>query len=351
MATGKRVLPGAPVAAGYGTVAGRAMTAEQAIRAEQAVAAGPPSAVRVPARLRSGAGGRWFIWVLRAVVWAVLLLIGYRGVAAIVTSVARPPGRAVQQAATPDRGFPAALAQAYALEFGQVYLNYSPASAQRRATMLAAFLPPGSDSQLDWNGAGTQTLASEHVAGIRVLSAHSAVVTLLAQVGTGRLVELQVPVYAADGGLVVSGRPALLPAPGLGLPSKPRPVAQDPTARLALERTLPAFFRAFGSGDQAALRRVSAAGTQIRGLGGFVTFGGLGPLMVPAAGGATRHITVTVHWLSGGTQPTAPATRRSPAKPKAAQLDMTYAMTVIWRNGTWYVSSIGAAATQLWPPS
>ena len=31
-----------------------------------------------------GAGGRWLIWAGRAVIWAVLLLIGYRGVLAIV---------------------------------------------------------------------------------------------------------------------------------------------------------------------------------------------------------------------------------------------------------------------------
>lgn len=351
MATGQRVLPGAPEAADYGTAAGRAMTAEQAIRAEQAVAAGPSSAAQAPGRLRGGAGGRWVIWILRVVVWGVLLLIGYRGVSAIVTSVARPSGRAVPSAGARDQRFPAALAQAYALEFGQVYLSYSPADAQRRAAMLAAFLPPGSNSQLDWNGAGTQTLASEHVAGIRVLSAHSAVVTLLAQVGSGRLIELQVPVYAADGGIVVSGRPALLPAPSPGLPPEPRTAAQDPKVRLALERTLPAFFRAFGSGDQAALRRFSAAGIQIRGLGGFVTFGGLGPLTVPAAGGATRHITVTVHWLSGGTQPAAPANRRSSGTTKAAQLEMTYAITVVRHDGAWLVRSIGAASTQPWPPS
>ena len=30
-------------------------------------------------------GGRWLVWLFRGVAWAVLLLIGYRGVAAIVT--------------------------------------------------------------------------------------------------------------------------------------------------------------------------------------------------------------------------------------------------------------------------
>ena len=51
-----------------------------------------------------GAGGRWLVWVFRVVVWAVLLLIGYRGVTAIMTGetntgsapapVTPPPGPA-----------------------------------------------------------------------------------------------------------------------------------------------------------------------------------------------------------------------------------------------------------------
>ena len=35
-----------------------------------------------------GAGGRWMVWAFRAVVWAVLLIVGYRGVTGIV---AGPP--------------------------------------------------------------------------------------------------------------------------------------------------------------------------------------------------------------------------------------------------------------------
>ena len=49
---------------------------------------------------------------------------------------------------------------------------------------LAAFLPAGTDPQLGWNGAGTQQLLDEQVAGITVGTAHTAVVTLLAGCGS-----------------------------------------------------------------------------------------------------------------------------------------------------------------------
>src|SRR5438552_18574252 len=69
-----------------------------------------------------GAGGRWLVWTFRVVVWAVLLIIGYRGVMAIVLNETppshTPPARVAQ---TPN--FPAELAGAFALQFGQVYLN------------------------------------------------------------------------------------------------------------------------------------------------------------------------------------------------------------------------------------
>ena len=47
------------------------------------------TAARTGPRWR-GAGGRWFVWAARAVLWAVLLVIGYRGVIAIVSTPAPP---------------------------------------------------------------------------------------------------------------------------------------------------------------------------------------------------------------------------------------------------------------------
>ena len=61
-----------------------------------------------------GDGGRWLVWVFRVVVWLVLLLIGYRGVTAIMSGETSSGG-ASAPAATPGAAFPSALASAYAL--------------------------------------------------------------------------------------------------------------------------------------------------------------------------------------------------------------------------------------------
>ena len=291
-----------------------------------------------------GAGGRWLVWVGRVVVWAVIVLIGYRGVLAIVSGPSSPvrsasPGTAAGASAS----FPVAVAEAYALEFGDVYLNFSPATTASRSKALAAFLPAGTDPQLGWNGAGTQQVIDEQVAGISVSSAHAAVITLLARLDSGTLIELGVPVYASRGSMAVSGNPALLPAPVTAVVPAPNQAAADQATEATLQSQLAGFFAAYASGDRATLARFLAPGTHLTGLGGEVTFGAIDAVQAPA-GGSTRAISVTVTWQF----PAQPAGRRASAvMPPSAALQMTYELTVVRRGGTWDVQSIGASTQTL----
>ena len=285
-----------------------------------------------------GAGGRWLVWTFRVVVWAVLLIIGYRGVMAIVLNETppshTPPARVAQ---APD--FPTQLAGAFALQFGQVYLNASPATASQRASELAAFLPPGApDQQLGWNGGGSLTLQSEEVAGVRVQDAQHAVVTLLARVN-GQMMELGVPVYAAAGGLGISGEPAWLPAPKPAVAPAPPAVNTDNATESELMGQLPAFFTAYASGDQSTLGRFLAPGTSVTGLGGSVMFSSVTGVTAPV-GGTVRHVVATVVWEIPGA-----AAKGTRAGNTTANLEMTYALTIVRQHGTWYVQSI-APSTQ-----
>src|SRR5580658_7725880 len=150
-----------------------------------------------------GAGGRWTVWALRALIWLVLIVIGVRGVIAIVLGQTTPSHSSGAVTRPPAASqFPSSLAEAYAVQFASVYLNFSQATQAQRAQALANFLPSGTDPQLGWNKAGSLTLQSDQVAGIDVRDAQHAVVTLLARVN-GQLMELGVPIYAANGGMVV----------------------------------------------------------------------------------------------------------------------------------------------------
>jgi hypothetical protein len=282
----------------------------------------------------SGADGRWRLWPLRVALWSALLIIAYRGVTAIVFNQASmlQPGAAPVGPATAQ--FPVALAEAYAAEFGQVYLNVSQAIQAQREQELAAFVPASvaaADPDLGWNGAGQMQLQSEQVAGIAVQDPRQAVVTLLATVN-GQLMELGVPVAASGGGLVISGEPAWLPAPQQASPSVTPSRGSDPVAQRELMNELPAFFLAYASGDSGALNLLAFHGVSLTGLGGTVTFGSIASLQVPP-GGITRQITVTVIWQVPGQ-----------GESGVTKLVMAYSMSVVdLQSGEWYVKKISAA--------
>jgi hypothetical protein len=284
-----------------------------------------------------GAGGRWLVWTFRVVVWLVLLVIGYRGVTAIVLNET-PPGHARPTPSATAPSFPVGLASAYAMQFGQVYLNASPATAAQRAAELAQFLPPGNtNQQLGWNQSGTLALQSEQVAGVKVQDSQHAVVTLLARVNGG-LMELGVPVYSSAGGLVVPGEPAWLSAPKSVTPPSPATANTDTGLQGTMQHQLPVFFAAYASGDQATLSRFVEPGVSLAGLGGSVSYSSLTAVTVPV-GGSVRHIVATVEWQIPGQ----PATGARAAK-AAAGLEMTYALTIVRQHGTWYFRSIAPSA-------
>jgi hypothetical protein len=303
----------------------------------------PADPVRHTGRQWHGAGGRWLVWCGRVIAWAVLLLIGYRGVLAIVTG--QPAAKSPAAAPSASRravAFPDLLAEAYALQFGNVYLNFSPADAGHRSQELARYVASGANPQLGWNGAGSERLQSEQVAGITVTSTHRAVVTLLASLSGGRLIELAVPIYASHGGMSVSGEPALLPAPSRAA-AAPAQQTADPSAESSLESQFPAFFAAYASGDRTTLARFTTPGSHISGLGGAVTFGTLDAVFAPP-GGARRTVTATVTWkltaasAASGTVTTAPAS-----------LQVTYQLTVLRQGNSWDVQAIGPATTTQGP--
>ena len=288
----------------------------------------------------SGSGGRWLLWPLRGVLWAALLVIAFRGITAIVFNTASAPaGGGTGPRSAVGGQFPASLAEAYAAEFGRVYLSFSPQNQGQREQALAAFVPAGvlaANPNLGWNGTGQLNLQAEQVAGITVRDPRHAVVTLLALVN-GQLIQLGVPVAASGGGVVVSGEPAWLSAPPQISPPPVAPSSSDPVAQSQLMNELPAFFQAYASSDSATLNRFAVRGTSLTGLGGAVTFDSIGALVVPP-GGATRQITVTVIWQL----PDQAAASANPGM--ASKLEVTYGMSVVdLQSGKWYVKEIGAS--------
>jgi hypothetical protein len=271
---------------------------------------------------------------MRVILWAAILVIGYRGVTAIALNETSASANSPASSNPASSAFPMTLGEAFALEFGQAYLNFSPSTSAQRAQQLAAFIPTNIhtlDPQFGWNGGGSLQLQSEQVAGIDVRSARTAVVKLLVIVN-GQMMEFGVPEYASGGGIVVSGEPAILSAPSTVSPPVARQSGSDQAALSALSSQLPAFFQAYASGDQATLNRYLAPGVSISGLGGAVSFRSIASIAVPP-GGATRHITVIVNWAFPGQ-----------VRGGMTELVATYDMSVIdQQSGKWYVKEIRAS--------
>ncbi len=288
-----------------------------------------------------GAGGRWLLWPLRVVLWATLLVIAFRGITAIVFDQASAPAGGGTAPGTAAGGqFPVAMAEAYAADFGRVYLSVSPQNQVQREQALAAFVPASvsaANPNLGWNGAGQLNLQSLQVAGITVQDPKHAVVTLLALIN-GQPMELGVPVAASGSGVVVSGEPAWLSAPPQISPPPAASRGSDQVAQGQLNNELPAFFQAYANGDSAALNGFLARGVSLTGLGGAVTFDSIAALHVPP-GGATRQITVTVIWQL----PVQPGSTTGNLG-MTSKLEMTYGMSVVdLQSAKWYVKEIGAS--------
>jgi hypothetical protein len=286
----------------------------------------------------SGGGGRWTVWPMRIILWAAILVIGYRGIMAIALN--EKPASSSGAAATaggPTTQFPVALAEAFAMQFGRVYLTYNPADAGTRQQQLRAFVASNvaqANPQFGMSGQAVMQVSWESVAGISVQNANSAIVTMLATVND-RLMEFGVPIYYAGGAIVVSGLPSLLPTPSLAQLPQPPQVQQDAVAANQLQTQLPDFFTAYANGNPTMLNRFLAPGASLTGLGNAVQFKDIaaGSLRVPQQGGATRNITVTVDWQLTG---------------QNGGFAATYDMTVVdQQGGRWYVEEIRASTQPL----
>lgn len=286
-----------------------------------------------------GSGGRWWIWMGRAVLWALILVLLVNGVRASFDRFTQEP---TGSAAAPTGGdakskFPSSRASAFALQFASVYLNYDGQTAPDREQRLAPFVPEGS-GQLGWNGVGNLRMEAIGVAGVDVRDEHNAIVTLLAR-DTQKWFSLAVPVYTADGAMVVAGEPALLAPPARAALPEPRARERDTGLEGALRQPLDGFFRGYGGSDQTLLSQFTD-GPPITGLDGAVTFRGLNEIVAPRGGADRRTVTAEVTWQVPPTS--------NPRDP-AAELNLIYELDVVSKNGHWYVSAIRGATPPTTP--
>jgi hypothetical protein len=294
----------------------------------------PAGAPRRGRRPRAGSGGRWWVWVGRAVLWAVLIVVLVNGVWAPLRGglgLAQSSGQ--DEAPAEEPAFPETAAAAFATRFAEAYLNTSGTEGQERADALAAFVPEGRATAFNIDGA--LTTEDVRVVATDVRDDHNAVVTLTADVN-GEPMSLDVPVYAADDtSLVVSGPPALLAAPDRAELPEAASAETDAAAREELTPRLEGFFGAYAE-DPDYLSSFIEPGARVSPLPqNTLEFAELDDVTVPAAAageGDVRQATATVVWRLAGGDADAPA-----------DLTQSYQITVVKDGEYWYVRDIQGA--------
>ncbi|CAL9443750.1 hypothetical protein SUDANB121_02314 [Nocardiopsis dassonvillei] len=283
-------------------------------------------------RPRAGAGGRWWVGVGRAVLWAFLIVVIFNGIWFPLRGGFALPASAPEPEQTRAPAFPETSAAAFALRFADVYLTTDDLEARRDA--LAAFVPEGEAAALD---APADSLAGRNlvVTAIDVKDDNNAIVVVRADVN-GQPMSLEVPVYADGDTLAVSGRPALLAAPARASLPEQAAFETDPVAAEQLEEVLTGFFGAYAQ-EPSHLDRYVEPGVTIAPLpANTLEFSKLSDTTVPSQSSNrdddVREVAVTVHWA-------VPA----PEGEESGVLVQGYLVTVVDSGSEWHVRDIQGA--------
>lgn len=283
-------------------------------------------------RPRAGAGGRWWVGVGRAVLWAFIIVVVFNGIWFPLRGGFALPDTSEE----PEQGdtvtYPETAAAAFGMRFAEAYLD--TADPEARLSDLAAFVPEGEAAALD---VPADSLVGDNltVVAVHVEDDHNGLVVVRADVN-GEPMRLDVPVYADGEALVVSGTPALLAAPTQASLPEGSAFETDPEAEEQLREVLSGFFEAY-AGEPAHLERYVEPGVTIVPLPeNSLEFGELPDITVPTQASTgnddVRQVAATVRWnvpASDGTE--------------TGQITQNYLVTVVDSGSEWHVRDIQGA--------
>lgn len=293
----------------------------------------PTPPAPTPARpRRPGTGGRWWIYAGRGIIWLFFLAVIANAImhqVTLWTADAAPADQEAPNVVEQATAFPEDAAAAFAQGFAQVYFSQGADSDEAPAVTLADYVPE--DRLRDFS---VPEMTAEGIRTVQVSATddHHGIVTLAALVN-GAPMHLDVPIYAADtGALVVSGLPALLPAPEpAALPAPTEEQASDEATAEQMQPVITGFLEAWAETPD-HLPRYLAPQAQVDPLPeGTFTFGGLGDLTVtPGSDAEPREALATVTWR--------------PDEDAEGGLTQHYRITLEQVAGNWFVVDVQGAA-------
>ncbi len=233
----------------------------------------------------------------RIALWAVIVLLLYRGTVSILKGESRPTLEPAQAGRVDD-----SLATAFAVRFARSYLANSSRTELGELLATGASLPGGGGP-----APAASHVAQAEVAAIRSTGDRRAVVTVSCELLNGEVRFLVVPIVRdMAGGVAAVGAPAFVAAPGKGRTeaeqSQPIPGADAESIRELASR----FVETYLSGASAAdLEYLTSPGSALSPLGGFQPVGAVAVTQLGDELGRSRTILarVTVRGPNGGVYP------------------------------------------------
>ncbi|GAA1463491.1 conjugal transfer protein (plasmid) [Nocardiopsis exhalans] len=287
---------------------------------------------------RRGTGGRWRVYAGRTALWTVIVIVGANGTVRLAEPWLPSPEPAQaqpQDAQEEGSNFPEDAAGSFAASFAEVYLQPTAEDeGEEVGATLADFVPE--DSVRQYLLPEAVTGSGVRIVQVQANDDQNALVTVSALVN-GEPMHLEVPVHANTSGtaLVVSGPPALLPAPAQATLPEPTNQDTDGQARDAMEPVVSGFLAAYAETPE-HLSRYVEPGARVAALPtGTFAFISLDDLDVPpGSADEPRSARATVTWQVAEGADTDTLVQR-------------YDLTMVESSGAWYVRDIqGAVPTR-----
>ncbi|WP_405963707.1 conjugal transfer protein [Streptomyces sp. NBC_00723] len=246
--------------------------------------------------------------------------------------------------------FPTEQAAAFAEQYAQLCMTFSPDTSSARRTDLARYASAGVDPDCGWSGEGTSKALSVTWDGtaekLPEYGDHGRYIGVQVRTDDGALTTLTVPVYVQNlktgEGMRVSGDVGQMPLPAAAdVPEVDQgdEVVDDTLSTQLQKEVLPGYFQAWGASDTTAMARFltpDATLTATTGLAGRLTGPQIGTVvaLVPASAQDTKpyaydagqavQVRVTVDWTDA----------------KGVAVRRAYRMTMVNTAQGWFIKDV-----------
>lgn len=291
-------------------------------------------------------GGRWItLWVVRPLVILVLITVLINGVLRLAGVGTGAPQAVPDQEAT--SGFPTLEGSAFAAQFAGVYLD---TETEERLDLLSEYLGE-SQARTLLPPAESWQATDVYVAAVQEADEHNAVVTLNVRLN-GTPMAMDVPVYADEAGMAITGAPALVPVEaGAERPEAPS-MGHDAETAEVIEPVLEGFFDSYATSEESDhLERYVEPGQELPALPvGMVELVQVRDVLVPQGeGDQPRQVQATVVWQI---LPPAPdedtdegEDQDEEAEQSLGQVTQVYGLTMVREGSSWYVRDVSGTPT------